>query len=47
MHTFEFIRPAEAELPDRFGAHWFHLWEFESDDWLGAWWKTLRWRLIA
>jgi len=44
--VLRFVRDAEPIGPSTFRAEVVHLWEFQSDEWAGSWWETLRWRLI-
>ena len=41
-----FVRDAGPIGPRRFVAAHVHLFAFQSDDWAGPWWETLRWRLL-
>lgn len=45
--VLEFIREAGPIGPPSFTAEYVHLYAFESDDWAGAWWETMRWRDLA
>jgi 2'-5' RNA ligase len=40
-----FVKEAEPIGPASFLADTFQLFAFESDDWAGRWWETLRWEL--
>lgn len=40
-----FVTALEPIGAPRFTAEWVHLYDFTSEDWAGAWWETLRWRL--
>ena len=42
----DFIRSAEPIGPRRYEVDVCTLYSFESDDWTGRWWETLRWRLL-
>jgi 2'-5' RNA ligase len=44
--VYDFIRELGTVEPSVFTAESFHLYAFESDDWLGAWWETMSWRLL-
>ncbi len=44
--VLEFVRSAEAIGPRQFLAEYFHLYAFGSDDWGGAWWETMTWRVL-
>lgn len=43
---FEFITADGPVGPETFTAEYFHLFAFESDDWAGEWWHTLKWTLL-
>ena len=42
----EFVRRAEPIGPPAFLTDTVQLFAFESDDWGGRWWQTLRWELL-
>jgi 2'-5' RNA ligase len=42
----EFCQRLAPICPDQFTAERLHLYAFACDDWGGAWWKTLTWRLV-
>ena len=44
--VYDFIRELGTVEPSVFTADSFHLYAFESDDWHGAWWETMSWRLL-
>jgi hypothetical protein len=41
-----FVRDLGPIGPQCFTAEYLHLYGFESDDWRGHWWETLRWTLL-
>ena len=42
----EFVGEARPIGPERFTAEYFHLFAFHSEDWHGAWWSSLTWKLL-
>lgn len=44
--VFQFIHQAGPIGPPSFRAEVFHLFAFKSSNWDGAWWESLRWRLL-
>ncbi len=44
--VLQFVQSLEPVGPEMFLAEWLHLYAFESDDWHGDWWDTLRWKLV-
>ena len=44
--VLEFIESAAPIGPAQFLAEYCTLYAFESDDWGGAWWRTMTWRAI-
>lgn len=44
--VFAFITDATPIGPDRFTAEYLHLFAFRSQDWTGAWWTTLEWKML-
>jgi 2'-5' RNA ligase len=45
--VLEFIESAGQIGPRQFVAEYFHLYAFHSEDWGGAWWKTMTWHLLT
>jgi hypothetical protein len=43
---FEFVGEARPIGPERFTAEYFHLFAFHSEEWQGAWWSSLTWKLL-
>ncbi|CAN5803073.1 hypothetical protein BH24CHL3_BH24CHL3_01450 [soil metagenome] len=41
-----FAESASPIGPSEFLAEYFHLYAFQSDDWGGAWWESMTWRLL-
>lgn len=41
-----FAESASPIGPPDFMAEYFHLYAFHSDDWSGAWWESMTWRLL-
>ena len=39
----EFLAGLPISAPPSFTAKWFTLFAFETDDWTGEWWRSLRW----
>jgi hypothetical protein len=42
----EFVNSGGLVGPETFLAEYFHLYAFQSDDWGGAWWKTMSWEFL-
>lgn len=44
--VMEFVKEDGPIGPETFTAEYFHLFAFQSADWMGEWWHTLEWKLL-